>query len=57
MGGDRTAELFKRIRTTMPKTNPGSLSDDDTTAVVAYLLLANGYPAGKDALTVDGLVA
>ncbi len=30
--------------------NPGSLTDDYTAAVVAYLLSANGYPAGKDAL-------
>jgi polyvinyl alcohol dehydrogenase (cytochrome) len=53
--GIPVAELFKRIRTTMPKSNPGSLSDDDTAALVAYLLSANGYPAGKDALSVEGI--
>ena len=47
--------MFKRIRTTMPKTSPGSLSDEDTSAVVAYLLSANGYPVGKEPLTLDAI--
>lgn len=42
-------ELFKRIRTTMPKTDPGSLSDEQAAALVAYLLSANGLPSGMEA--------
>jgi polyvinyl alcohol dehydrogenase (cytochrome) len=53
--GTALAELFKRIRTTMPKSNPGGLSDADTAALVAYLLAANGMPAGKDALRDSAL--
>jgi polyvinyl alcohol dehydrogenase (cytochrome) len=45
--------LLKRIATTMPKTNPGSLAEVDDLAVVAYLLSANGFPAGRQALGGD----
>jgi len=51
--GISVAELFKRIHTTMPKTNPGSLSEADDLAIVAYLLSANGFPAGNKALPDD----
>src|SRR5579862_5193824 len=33
-----TAELFTRIRKTMPVNNPGSLSDDDAANLVAFIL-------------------
>src|SRR6516225_3779618 len=33
-----TQDLYTRIKTTMPQGNPGSLSDKDAAAVVAYLL-------------------
>jgi cytochrome c len=36
--------LFDYIRRAMPYPAPGSLSDDDTYAVVAYLLDLNGIP-------------
>src|ERR1700692_173821 len=35
---DRTAsDLFNRIRTTMPLTDPGSLSDEEAVNIVAYI--------------------
>jgi polyvinyl alcohol dehydrogenase (cytochrome) len=46
-------ELFKRIRTTMPKTKPGSLPDDDYLTITAYLLSANGFAAGAQPLAND----
>jgi plastocyanin/cytochrome c553 len=41
----RTAwDLFQRVRTTMPQSAPGSLSDDNYAAIIAYILNANGHP-------------
>lgn len=50
------ADLHKKIRTTMPMIKPASLPPDDYLAVLAYLLEANGFPAGKTALTGDAAV-
>ena len=46
-----TSDLFNRIRNTMPITDPGSLGDEETVNIVAYLLQANGAAAGAQALT------
>ena len=46
-----TAALYTRIKTTMPFNNPGSLSEAEATAVVAYILKSNGAAAGATALT------
>jgi len=53
--GRTVADLFKTLRTTMPEDNPGGLSDDDYTRVIAYILKLNGFPAGADSLTSDTL--
>ncbi|MEP7244181.1 MAG: PQQ-binding-like beta-propeller repeat protein [Gammaproteobacteria bacterium] len=37
-------ELEKHIRTTMPPTNPGSLSEGDYATVIAQIRRANGWP-------------
>jgi quinohemoprotein ethanol dehydrogenase len=49
--------LLQRIRTTMPATAPGTLSDDQYAAIVAYLLRANGNAASVtlDPRTMKGL--
>ena len=44
------ADLFDRVRTTMPQNDPGSMSRDEYADVVAFLLKANGFPAGTAAL-------
>ena len=44
------AEVFGRIRT-MPLGAAGSLTNQDYLDILAYVLQANGYPAGKDELT------
>lgn len=52
-GGVPVVELLKTIRTTMPKTAPGSLSGDEYSAVLAYLLAANGVKPGAGVLGSD----
>jgi outer membrane protein assembly factor BamB len=49
--GLRVEELYDRVRTTMPKNKPGSLGDEAYLEIVAYLLSANGFPAGKEGLS------
>lgn len=44
------AELLDKIRTTMPKAAPASLSADDYLTVVAFILAANGAKPGETAL-------
>jgi len=50
----RTAfDLFDQIKTTMPDDNPGGLSVQQYTDVVAYIFKINGMPAGADSLSSD----
>ena len=51
-----TSDLFTRIRTAMPISNPGSLSDDDAVNLVAYILQANGATPGTQSLKPDTIV-
>jgi hypothetical protein len=44
------SELFDWIRQAMPPDAAGTLSKEDTAAVVAYILKQNKMPAGKQAL-------
>jgi alcohol dehydrogenase (cytochrome c) len=46
-----TADLFSRIRYTMPASNPGSLGDPDAINLAAFILQSNGAPAGTTPLT------
>ena len=47
------ADIFFIARTTMPPRASSSLSRQDHAAVFAYLLKANGFPAGLSALTEE----
>lgn len=50
----RTAyELVEAIRSTMPESDPGSLTQGTYIAVVAYLIRTNGMPVGTNALPAD----
>src|SRR5262249_42138361 len=40
-------ELFDRTRATMPQNNPASLSREANAEILAYVLSANQFPAGK----------
>jgi mono/diheme cytochrome c family protein len=54
--GDATLQtVFTTIKTTMPRTAPGSLSDADYTDIVAHLLRLNSYPDGMSELAVSDL--
>jgi len=50
--GRSTYELYNKIATSMPQDNPRSLSDQAVESLVAFILRANGAPAGNTALTV-----
>jgi S-disulfanyl-L-cysteine oxidoreductase SoxD len=46
-------EFFERIRETMPQNEPGSLSPQETSDIVAYILSANQVRPGNQALSAD----
>jgi S-disulfanyl-L-cysteine oxidoreductase SoxD len=43
-------DLFDRTRSTMPQNKPGSLSREANAEILAYVLSANQFPAGKEVL-------
>lgn len=51
--GRPLVDLFDYIRNEMPKSEPGSLTDEEYTIVLAYLLRINGMPAGRQPLSSD----
>jgi len=51
--GQSADDLFTRIHTTMPASDPGSLSNAQVTQVLAYILSMNQFPAGSAALPSD----
>ena len=52
-GGKSAFELFERIRSTMPASKPGSLSQGTYASIVAYLLKVNGMPVGVRRVSTD----
>src|SRR5215469_6744397 len=40
-------DLFDRTRSTMPQNKPGSLNREATAEILAFVLSANQFPAGK----------
>jgi len=52
---DSLKSLFSVIKTTMPQSAPGSLSDAAYTDVVAYILKENAFPSGSEELTAGAL--
>jgi len=46
-------DLFDRIRTSMPADKPGTLTRQQGSDIVAYLLSANKFPAGKTELATQ----
>lgn len=49
--GRPLSDLFTYMVNQMPKTEPGSLTDEQYTVVLAYMLRMNGMPAGRDKLS------
>ncbi|MCC7003784.1 MAG: cytochrome c [Gemmatimonadaceae bacterium] len=54
--GRTLGELFGYLRREMPKSDPGSMSDQDYSLALAYLLKINGMPAGSEPLAADSTV-
>ena len=51
---DKTADaLFTKILSTMPLQDPGSLTDQQSIDLVAYILKLNHFSAGQEALPKD----
>jgi len=51
--GHSAFDLWDRIQSSMPQDKPGSLSKQQYSEVVAYILRLNGYPPGKEALPTE----
>ncbi|HWA10787.1 MAG TPA: cytochrome c [Opitutaceae bacterium] len=47
------SRLVDQTKRTMPSDGPGDLTRQDCTDMIAYLLSANGFPAGKTDLPVE----
>jgi mono/diheme cytochrome c family protein len=45
--------LFTKILSTMPLQDPGTLTDQQSIDLVAYILKLNRFPAGQEALPAD----
>ena len=54
--GKSLDELIVKIQNTMPANAPGTLTREQTIELVAYLLQAGKFPAGRDALTDEASV-
>jgi quinoprotein glucose dehydrogenase len=51
--GQSVADLADRIRTSMPADDVGSLNTQQSVDIVAYMLQANGFPAGAQEMKAD----
>jgi quinoprotein glucose dehydrogenase len=49
-------DLFERIRISMPQNAPGSLSGQQNSDILAFLLASNKFPAGSTELAKDGMI-
>src|SRR5215204_3911359 len=48
--GKTIADLFEKTQTSMPATAPGTLTPEQTSQIMAYVLSVGKYPAGATAL-------
>jgi S-disulfanyl-L-cysteine oxidoreductase SoxD len=54
--GKSLDELAVKIQNTMPQNAPGKLTREQSVTLVAYILQAGKFPAGKDALTDEASI-
>jgi S-disulfanyl-L-cysteine oxidoreductase SoxD len=52
-GGKSVADLFNHTKTRMPPGRAGTLEESAYIDIMAYILQANGYPAGTNELTTN----
>jgi mono/diheme cytochrome c family protein len=55
-GGKSLDELAVKIQNTMPQNAPGKLTREQVVTLIAYMLQAGKFPAGKDALTDEASI-
>jgi S-disulfanyl-L-cysteine oxidoreductase SoxD len=48
--GLTAAQLFDRMKISMPQNKPGSLSGQENADILAYMFQVNGFPVGKTEL-------
>ncbi|MEX2180541.1 MAG: c-type cytochrome [Gemmatimonadaceae bacterium] len=53
--GRTLGELFGYLRREMPQTDPGTMSDVEYAALIAYLMRINGMPAAARTLAADSV--
>ena len=53
--GQDLKNLYTRIATTMPRGAPGSMADSVYLDILAYIVRENGFPAGTQELSLEGL--
>ncbi len=53
--GVTLGDLFDRIRTTMPQTQPGSLSRAQNSDIIAFILSSGRFPAGDKAFDAQAM--
>jgi S-disulfanyl-L-cysteine oxidoreductase SoxD len=51
--GQTADDLFEKMQTTMPATQPGSLSRQQNADILAFVLASNNFPAGQKELPSD----
>jgi mono/diheme cytochrome c family protein len=51
--GRTLGDLFETVSTLMPEGDPGSLSPEEYSAILSYVLRENGYPVGDEDLAAD----
>jgi mono/diheme cytochrome c family protein len=51
--GLTVSDLFEYIKKGMPRNNPGHLTSEQVSSILAYLFTSNGFPAGQKELPTD----
>src|SRR5262249_18111165 len=51
--GKSIMDLAQRLQTTMPASDPGSLTRQEYVDVIAFILNQNAWPSGREELTSD----
>jgi len=52
-GGKFVSDLFEYVQERMPKNEPGSLTPEESSDVIAYILRMNKLPTGTEELSTD----
>jgi mono/diheme cytochrome c family protein len=51
--GLTVSDLFEYVKKGMPRNNPGHLTSERVSSILAYLFTSNGFPAGQKELPTD----